>query len=49
MTLNREVEFTSAVPILGDIPVLRWLFRQETERESERELMIFLTPEIVRK
>ena len=49
MTLSREVEFTSAVPILGDIPVLRWLFRQETERESERELMIFLTPEIVRK
>ncbi len=49
MTLNREIEFTSAVPILGDIPVLRWLFRQETEKESERELMIFLTPEIVRK
>lgn len=49
MTLSSEIEFTSAVPILGDIPVLRWLFRQETERESERELMIFLTPEIVRK
>ena len=49
MTLSRETEFTSAVPILGDIPVLRWLFRQETERASERELFIFLTPEIVRK
>ncbi len=49
MTLGRETEFSSVVPILGDIPVIRWLFRQETERESERELIIFITPEIVRK
>jgi len=49
MTLSRETEFTSAVPILGSVPLIRWLFRQETERESERELIIFLTPEIVRK
>lgn len=49
MTLERETEFSSAVPILGNIPVIRWLFREETERESERELIIFLTPEIVRK
>lgn len=49
MTLDRETEFTSAVPILGSIPIIRWLFREETERNSERELIIFLTPEIVRK
>ena len=49
MTLDRESELTSAVPILGDIPILRWLFREETERKAERELIIFLTPEIVRK
>lgn len=49
MTLERETEFVSEVPILGNIPVLRWLFRKETEREAERELMIFLTAEIVGK
>ncbi len=49
MTLDRESELTRAVPILGDIPILRWLFREETERKSERELIIFLTPEIVGK
>ncbi len=49
MTLSSEIEYTSRVPVLGDIPLLRWMFREETERESERELVIFITPEIVRK
>jgi len=49
MTLSRETEFVSTVPLLGEIPLVRWFFRQETERESERELLIFLTPEIIGK
>ncbi len=49
MTLGRETEFSSSVPVLGKIPLVRWLFSEEVERESERELIIFLTPEIVRK
>ncbi len=49
MTMSRETEFTSAVPVLGNIPLLRWFFREETERKSERELIIFLTAEIVGK
>ncbi len=35
------------VPILGDIPLLRWLFRQDEEKHIERELLLFLTPEIL--
>ncbi len=49
MTMSRETEFTSAVPVLGSVPLLRWFFREETERKSERELIIFLTAEIVGK
>jgi general secretion pathway protein D len=31
-------------PILGDIPILGWLFRYKKEVTQRRELMIFLTP-----
>ena len=36
------------VPGLHRIPFLGWLFRSESERESTDELLIFLTPKIVR-
>ncbi len=44
--LIREVvdKTTSKVPILGDIPLLSWLFRYTEENVNRRELMIFLTP-----
>lgn len=47
MTLDERIDFGSKVPILGDLPVLRWFFRREMESEMERELVIFITPEIV--
>ncbi len=34
----------SKVPILGDIPLLGWLFSNTSKRMIKRELMIFLTP-----
>ena len=36
------------VPALHRIPLLGWLFRSSAERESTDELLIFLTPKIVR-
>ncbi|WP_051642137.1 type IV pilus secretin PilQ [Photobacterium galatheae] len=36
------------VPLLGDIPLLGSLFRQTLEREGRRELLIFVTPKILR-
>ena len=36
------------VPILMDIPILGALFRSETTSDSKREILIFLTPHIVR-
>lgn len=32
------------VPVLGDIPILGWLFSNTTKETVKRELMIFLTP-----
>ena len=38
----------SRVPALHRIPLLGWLFRSSLETEDTRELLIFLTPRIVR-
>jgi type IV pilus assembly protein PilQ len=37
------------VPGLSDIPVLGWLFRNTTERDDNEELIIFITPRIIRQ
>ncbi len=36
------------VPLLHRIPLLGWLFKSQAERESTEELLIFLTPRVVR-
>jgi type II secretory pathway component GspD/PulD (secretin) len=35
------------VPIVGDIPGLSWLFRQESKTQNKKDLLIFITPTIV--
>jgi type IV pilus assembly protein PilQ len=35
------------VPVFGDIPVLGWLFKQNENTETGRELVVFVTPTIV--
>jgi type IV pilus assembly protein PilQ len=35
-------------PGLGRIPLLKWLFRRESNDDDSRELMIFITPRIVK-
>ena len=35
------------VPVLGDIPILGGLFRYDLNRESRRELLVFLTPHVI--
>lgn len=37
------------VPLLGDIPLLKHLFSKEVERHQKRELVIFVTPHILKK
>lgn len=37
----------SKVPILGDIPLVGFLFRNSTDKNERQELLIFVTPKIV--
>jgi len=39
---------TKKIPLLGDIPILGALFRSTDKREEKTELLVFLTPRIVR-
>jgi type IV pilus assembly protein PilQ len=36
------------VPLFGDIPVIGWLFKQKEVFEQGRELVVFVTPSVVR-
>lgn len=42
-----EVETFNKIPLLGDIPILGWLFRNTSMRKENSSLMIFLTPHVV--
>lgn len=44
---NESVQ-TSKVPILGDIPILGWLFKSRTIKKEKTNLLVFLTPKIIR-
>jgi type IV pilus assembly protein PilQ len=37
------------VPVLGDIPVLGYLFKTQTRKNNKDELLIFVTPKILRE
>jgi len=37
------------VPLLGDIPLLGYLFRSKTSKESKAELLVFVTPKILKE
>jgi type IV pilus assembly protein PilQ len=35
------------VPLLGDIPILGWLFRREERTRSNSEVVFVLTPRVL--
>ncbi|QCA03001.1 DNA uptake porin HofQ [Pantoea vagans] len=37
------------VPLLGNVPLIGGLFRQQSEQRQKRELVIFITPRLVRE
>ena len=45
---ERTVRDVQKLPILGSLPVLGWLFRNETTRKTKTNLLLFLTPYIIR-
>lgn len=42
-------ETVNKIPLLGDIPILGWLFKSKSTRASKSNLLIFMTPHIVRQ
>lgn len=40
---------TTKVPFLADIPLIGWLFKSKAIREEKRELLIFITPRVVKQ
>lgn len=47
LTRTNVVESKRKVPLLGDIPLLGWLFRWNSRSETETNIIIFVTPRIV--
>jgi pilus assembly protein CpaC len=45
---NRETETFSKIPFIGDIPVLGRFFQSKSKNRTNTELMVIVTPEIVR-
>lgn len=43
-----ERESVTKVPILGDIPILGWLFKSRSVSKEKTNLMVFITPKIIR-
>ncbi len=48
MIKEKAIRGVKKVPLLGDIPVLGWLFRSTTEEKTKSNLLLFLTPYIIR-
>jgi type II secretory pathway component GspD/PulD (secretin) len=44
---DEKIKTVNKVPLLGDIPVLRWAFRNDVEKLEKTEVVVFLTPHII--
>jgi general secretion pathway protein D len=45
---DSDEETVNKIPILGDIPVLGWLFKSNSHQKEKTNLMVFITPQIIR-
>ncbi len=43
-----STDSTTKVPLLGDIPLLGYLFRADSERKTQTNMFIFITPRIIK-
>jgi len=45
---ERDEENLTKVPVLGDLPLLGWLFKHKSTSKKKTNLLVFLTPHIVK-
>jgi type IV pilus assembly protein PilQ len=43
-----ELNQTNKIPVLGDLPFLGWLFKQNLRQDDRSELLIFISPRILK-
>ena len=48
LSSNKIVQSKTKIPILGDIPILGYLFRSTQKRTEERTLVVVMTPYVVK-
>jgi len=46
---EREENSTNKVPLLGDIPVVGWLFKYRNVSKTKTNLLVFLSPHIIKE
>ena len=45
---EKDEESTEKLPVLGDIPLLGWLFKHKSISKNKTNLLVFITPHIVK-
>ena len=45
---DEETESTRKVPLLGDLPIIGWLFKSKDVTKNKINMVVFLTPKILR-
>ena len=43
-----QIEVVTKIPLLGDIPILGYLFKQVSQQDTRTTLIVFITPSIIR-
>lgn len=46
---EEQIKSIARTPILGEIPGIGWLFRNTSADNNKSELLIFITPKIVKE
>lgn len=46
---EKDIENLTKVPVLGDVPVLGYLFKQKSLSKTKTNLLVFLTPRVVKE
>ena len=46
---QNNISAENKVPLLGDVPLLGWLFKNQEKRDEKKELLIFITPKILKE
>jgi type IV pilus assembly protein PilQ len=42
-----ETNTVDRVPVLGELPVIGWMFRNTLKRDDRAELLVFITPKVL--